>query len=1204
MTKARNIFEVVLACTVIALLSSMAYAEDWPTYRHDAARSGVSGEQINPPLQLQWTYTPRHAPQPAWPEPGRELNRMAFDYANQVAIAGGMLYFGSSADHAVHALDLDTGHPRWRFFTGGPVRFAPTIYGGRVYAASDDGWLYCLSAADGDLQWRFYGGREHEMLMGNEQLISRWPLRTGVIVEDGVVYFAAGMWPTEGIFVYALDADDGSVLWENNTSGTMYVRHPHPPAKSMSGVAPQGYIVADEDQLFVPTGRNVPAAFDRETGELQYYYPGPDQWADRWGGSWIFTAEDNLFCWRARPGPDIDVETGEHQPWPNDGLAGMDCTTGKVQWEFIGKLHAVVNAGILYTSGGGSVSAHNFEALLAGKEPEECARWTTPHERAYAIIMAGDSLVVGGRGTVTAIAAGDGQSLWRAEVEGQARGLAAADGRVLVSTDTGEIHCFGPPGKGEPANVTAETAEVLYSSDEATTTLAERILSQTGVTEGYCVHLGAGLGYLAQELARRSDLRIWCIEADPNRAARARERLEAAGLYGVRVTVHEGTLADLGYPQYFADLVIAGRGASEEAGNADQVYRLLKPGGGIAYVPSAGPLKFATGDYVRRWLSQGSVPDREVRLTGDAVVVERPPLEGAGQWTHQYGSAARTGASEDKILRLPLKMQWFGRPGPAMMISRHWQGPAPLCVSGRMFVIGQFRITAVDAYNGRELWSRQLEAAGRFPVSGKGANAAADNDSVYVAVNNECLRLDAATGETVQSYQLPGSDKTDNVAWMYLGVTDELVLGTAGDESGAAQLFAIDKATGQPRWIYQAQQSVHHDSVAVGNDAVYLVDTPTAAQLDTLKRRGNSVRTQSRLVGLALDTGQVLWETYGVQPRRDLRLHNGLLFASDGGRMGVYQADNGHILSWGDLDMQRFPVIVGDTVYAQPYAYDLRTGERKQRTHPLTGEPVPWRMDRSYGCGSNSGAPNMLIFRSGMLGFYDLVADSGIHNYGAVRAGCYVNAIPAAGLLLMPPGDAGCTCSYNFQTTVALTPCTREEEWAVFSAEPAHEGITQAALNLGAPGDKRDAQGRLWLGIPRPAGLPVLIEVEAAESYRRSADDMQITGTDAPWLYTNGMSGPMRIALHLREEGSARRTVRLHFAELEGVKPGERVFDVKLQGEVVAAHMDVVAEAGGRNRALVRQFDGIEAREVLQVELVPASGSKPPILSAVEVTTQ
>ena len=232
--------------------SGTAAAADWPAYRHDIGRSGCTQEQIGRPLSLQWTHVSRHAPCPAWPEPVREANLMRFDKAFQVVAAGGMAYFGSSADHQVHALDLATGQERWHSSPtrrcGSPRRRTRAI----CTSASDDGCVYCLSAADGRLRWRFRGGPADERLMGNEAMISRWPLRSGLVVDGGTVYFTAGMWPSEGVRVYALKAADGSVLWKTEGNGSL---------------APQGYMAADEKLLVAPVGRADAKLIERRSGK-------------------------------------------------------------------------------------------------------------------------------------------------------------------------------------------------------------------------------------------------------------------------------------------------------------------------------------------------------------------------------------------------------------------------------------------------------------------------------------------------------------------------------------------------------------------------------------------------------------------------------------------------------------------------------------------------------------------------------------------------------------------------------------------------------------------------------------------------------------------------------------------------------------------------------------------------------------------------
>ena len=364
-------------------------AADWPTYRHDLARSGATEETLPARLHRQWVYRAPHPSSPAWPEPGRELNRLAFDYAYEVTAAGGLVYYGSSADHKVYAIELETGRPRWSFFTEGPVRFAPTIQDGRVFACSDDGRLYCLSAKDGALAWRFRGGPRDERMLGNGQMISRWPLRAGLGIDGGTLYFAAGMWPNEGVYIYALDARRGTVIWKNETSGSDYREQPHPPSVAVTGVAPQGCLLAHEGRLFVPTGRNVPAAFDCHTGRLLYYHSRPRSWGDRWGGTWNMLSGGLLFGWRCHFEPDGDVRLGEFQPVKDDGLAAFDAESGEIRRDFPGKRRAVIHNGTLYMSGSGRIDAYDFDAWARGAKPSECIRWSAPHDRAYALILAG-----------------------------------------------------------------------------------------------------------------------------------------------------------------------------------------------------------------------------------------------------------------------------------------------------------------------------------------------------------------------------------------------------------------------------------------------------------------------------------------------------------------------------------------------------------------------------------------------------------------------------------------------------------------------------------------------------------------------------------------------------------------------------------------------------------------------------------------------
>src|SRR5436305_3140943 len=151
------------------------------------------------------------------------------------------------------AFSTETGTERWTFVTDGPVRFAPVAWQNKVYFVSDDGYLYCVDAARGTLLWKFRGGPSERKLLGNERLVSAWPARGGPVIADGTVYFAASIWPFMGIFIHALDATSGKVVWTNYGDGSLYMKQPHS-ADSFAGVATQGALVVAGDTLLLPSG--------------------------------------------------------------------------------------------------------------------------------------------------------------------------------------------------------------------------------------------------------------------------------------------------------------------------------------------------------------------------------------------------------------------------------------------------------------------------------------------------------------------------------------------------------------------------------------------------------------------------------------------------------------------------------------------------------------------------------------------------------------------------------------------------------------------------------------------------------------------------------------------------------------------------------------------------------------------------------------
>ncbi len=432
--------------------NSGSNAGDWPTYRHDAARSGATATEVPSELKPVWNA-----------EVGGKLS--------SVVIADNKVFVARLDTHSVHALDAGTGKDAWSFTAGGTVDSPPTIYNGTAIFGSADGWVYCVRASDGELVWRFRGGPVDRRVMIDGKLESALPIHGSVLVQNDLVYFAVGRssFLDGGIRLFALNPVTGEVVHRGLLSG----RDPK------TGEQPKGIIKGFDMPSGLPdvlSGRdgNIymrDLKFDgqcAQSSEIDSHLFSPtgfldDSWWHR--SYWLLGSQ---------------FKSG----WPGWHQAGNQYPAGRILafndegiYGFGRNMYPTGNAGQWKTG----EYYRFFAASRELKEPPKPApkdkrgrrtrpkslvdyRWSYPADfAARALVLAGDTIFAAGPNGEThrspdayegkegislrSIEASSGKPLATIKLDSLPvfDGMAAAAGRLFLSKENGRITCFAGP---------------------------------------------------------------------------------------------------------------------------------------------------------------------------------------------------------------------------------------------------------------------------------------------------------------------------------------------------------------------------------------------------------------------------------------------------------------------------------------------------------------------------------------------------------------------------------------------------------------------------------------------------------------------------------------------------------------------------------------------------------------------------------------
>jgi outer membrane protein assembly factor BamB len=429
-------------------------AEDWPTYRGNIHRTAGTTARVARQVTHRWRHVPQRPYVPTVP-----------------TSVGGLVFLGGS-DGVVRALDAATGALRWEFATPGEIKMPPAIAHDRAYVGCADGYVYALEAATGRLLWQFRAAPVERHIMVYGTLSSTWPVGSGVLVHEGVAYFAAGIIDYDGTYVYALDAETGKIKWQNNSCG-------HLSKELRKGISVQGNLTIRGDRLLLAGGNQVsPAAFDLNSGKcLAGTFPQGQPKANNgkfvgvfreqqtiYGGRILYSAPENVATKSSfvaiTPGKAFTLSFGGVPPaWDDDTLALVNFRRGKLTCCETDKVAARIDKGFPQPPRIRHWQANLAETLRA----DGAIRWQSdlgqPNKfealstavcpkTVVAVVQYQPMSRAHPEWSVVAFDKNNGAVVWRQGIPAQPLPgglLIDRQGQVVVTMLDGTVLCLGPP---------------------------------------------------------------------------------------------------------------------------------------------------------------------------------------------------------------------------------------------------------------------------------------------------------------------------------------------------------------------------------------------------------------------------------------------------------------------------------------------------------------------------------------------------------------------------------------------------------------------------------------------------------------------------------------------------------------------------------------------------------------------------------------
>jgi outer membrane protein assembly factor BamB len=312
------------------------------------------------------------------------------------AVVDGMVFAstcggGGGGNGGIFALDVRTGANIWGFTVNGSVLSSPAVANGSVYFGTGNGNMYAVAEHTGNVEWIYQ--------------LSTSAIVSSPVVANGIIFVGS----TDG-HIYALNQTTGAPIWQVSTGG---------PVISSPAVADGRVFCGSYD------GR-IYAAYELNGTPLwSYLTSGPIRStpAVAWGRVLVGSSDGKIYA--------LDENAGT--PFWNFPTLGPVWSSPAAD-EAKGMVVAGSNDGNIY-------ALDPFSGLMRWSHP-----LGTPIDDSSPAISGNGLVYVGaGIGYLSCLNETTGSQVW-----GLPLGYAVeaspslTDGHVLIGTENGNLHCFGP----------------------------------------------------------------------------------------------------------------------------------------------------------------------------------------------------------------------------------------------------------------------------------------------------------------------------------------------------------------------------------------------------------------------------------------------------------------------------------------------------------------------------------------------------------------------------------------------------------------------------------------------------------------------------------------------------------------------------------------------------------------------------------------